>query len=98
MPLGEAAVVWSISMPALPKLDVSVRSVPASIQSQDASPQLPRAAVDTLVGADELDADQRGLGPAEVAPLRHAGHLVALQGDLPEEVVGLEEHQVAAEI
>ena len=73
--------------------------MPAKIHEPAArSPDDPRAAWRLAVG-EVLDADQRRLGPAQIAPelrLRHRGCRACTT--LPEEVVRREEHEVAAEV
>ena len=61
-------------------------------------PDDPRAAGLAAVVAAVLDAEQRRLGPAEVAPLLRLLHQVAVLDDLPEEVVRGQEREVAAEV
>src|SRR6266516_4591667 len=67
-------------------------------RGRSAGAEQPRPAMAAGVVRPVLDAAQRGLGPPEIAPLGDAGHHGAVQVDLPEEVVGRQEHEVAAEV
>src|SRR5215467_6583755 len=58
----------------------------------------PGPLVHTTVVADELDAHERSLRSAQVAPALHPRDRVPPPDDTPEEVVGAQEHQVSAEV
>ena len=60
--------------------------------------QKPRASVLAHVVLDELNAEQGCLRSPELAPARDPGHDAVLEVDPPEEVVGREEDEVAAEV